>query len=610
MFHADAARSGGFDDPVLGGTSWEFKVNARIGSSPAVVGGFVYFGSRDGTVHAVEATTGTETWTFKTGGDAAPSPAVVRGVVYQTSNDGRIYALDAKTGTKRWDFPTQGGTVWASPAVVGGTLYQAAGDGSVYAVDTATGQERWHYPTAGVAGSSVVVSGGLAYVGSQDGRIFALDAGNGAKHWEQRTGAEGGSPSLAHGILYVGSADGHLYALDAKTGQQVWRSPTDGYAWASPTIVGGTVFVGTGEGMLHAFSAASGVEKWRKSLGANIESLAVANGIVFASSFDGKLTAFEAAGGATKWTFSAARGWMSAPAVACGVVYVNSGGGTLYAVDASTGRVHPGPVAMDPCKIMALDPCDDMVGLAGELLGAGAVPSCCISGTTASQAIAAGTKTLRLAHEGAAAASCVKPLAALAQDTLAQFSVAALTRGGQVVTAVVEETGGANVASIRYFTDEAATIQQELTVLLTPPADKPVPSQYQPVVTLETEDGHRHDGVESVAITLEQGDVPEGMVPVALYWEGQEWKELEVGDHMTSPDGEGAEGADDFRGRVEATGSALVITADHTSSYVLAYKRSVAGAGDASAVKESPSLTALGLLVLVGLFALAMRRRA
>ena len=37
-------------------------------SSPAVVGGFVYIGSDDGHVYALNAATGAKIWTYPTGG--------------------------------------------------------------------------------------------------------------------------------------------------------------------------------------------------------------------------------------------------------------------------------------------------------------------------------------------------------------------------------------------------------------------------------------------------------------------------------------------------------------------------------------------------------------
>ena len=78
-------------------------------SSPAVVNGVVYIGSRDDNLYALNASTGAKLWSFTTGGEVIASPAVANGVVYigsynQNTNDGTMYALDARTGALLWSF--------------------------------------------------------------------------------------------------------------------------------------------------------------------------------------------------------------------------------------------------------------------------------------------------------------------------------------------------------------------------------------------------------------------------------------------------------------------------------------------------------------------------
>ena len=93
--------------------------------------GVVYFGSQDGVVHAVNATTGAGLWSFFLNGDPT-SPAVANGVVYFGSNDDNIYALNASTGAKLWSYNT-GHQVNSSPAVVNGVLYIGSDDHKVHA---------------------------------------------------------------------------------------------------------------------------------------------------------------------------------------------------------------------------------------------------------------------------------------------------------------------------------------------------------------------------------------------------------------------------------------------------------------------------------------------
>ena len=79
MFGGNPARTGQQPGPGPRGQAsplWKFQTGGAVASSPAVFAGVVYAGSQDGTVYAVDATTGTERWHFATGGPVASSPAV------------------------------------------------------------------------------------------------------------------------------------------------------------------------------------------------------------------------------------------------------------------------------------------------------------------------------------------------------------------------------------------------------------------------------------------------------------------------------------------------------------------------------------------------------
>ena len=98
MFHRDLAHTGNAGDNTTlprGTLKWTFNTGGAIHSSPAIVDGVVYFGSRDGNIYALDADTGEKLWEFKTDSWVESSPAVVGGIVYCGSNDAHLYALDA-----------------------------------------------------------------------------------------------------------------------------------------------------------------------------------------------------------------------------------------------------------------------------------------------------------------------------------------------------------------------------------------------------------------------------------------------------------------------------------------------------------------------------------
>ena len=155
-------------------------------------------------IFALDATDGEERWRFAT---FAPvyhsSPAVAGGAVYVGSKDGHVYAVDAATGRERWRFKT-GKAVYASPAVVAGTVYIGSTDGVFYAVDAATGQQRWRAEAGIVRRSSAAVAEGAVYVVGGN-VLLALDAISGNERWRVTTGGAGeGSPVVIDGAVYVG----------------------------------------------------------------------------------------------------------------------------------------------------------------------------------------------------------------------------------------------------------------------------------------------------------------------------------------------------------------------------------------------------------------------
>jgi outer membrane protein assembly factor BamB len=215
-------------DAATGAVRWRFRTEGRVRSSPAVAGGRMYVGSMDGTLYALELTSGRLVWRFDTEGHTLDSgkfgfdrrtiqssPAVVDGKVFVGSRDGHLYAVDAETGRKLWTTDHEMSWVNSSPAVAGGLVFAGSSDNRfVQAVDAQTGKERWRVPTERLVWSSPAVAGDFVYVGDATGTLYALDRITGAERWRYRSGRRiYSSPVLDGGLLYVGNDDGAVYAL-------------------------------------------------------------------------------------------------------------------------------------------------------------------------------------------------------------------------------------------------------------------------------------------------------------------------------------------------------------------------------------------------------------
>ncbi|HSA55155.1 MAG TPA: PQQ-binding-like beta-propeller repeat protein, partial [Gemmatimonadaceae bacterium] len=148
-------------DARSGRTRWRYDTGTRVYSSPAIAGGTVYVGAQDGHVHAIDLATGTRKWRFATEGTqlksgdfgfdrttVQSSPAIAGGLVYVGARDGWHYAIDANTGAERWRVDHKVSWVNTSPAVSDGLVFVGSSDGHfIQAVSATTGVEQWRTPS-------------------------------------------------------------------------------------------------------------------------------------------------------------------------------------------------------------------------------------------------------------------------------------------------------------------------------------------------------------------------------------------------------------------------------------------------------------------------------
>jgi len=234
--------------------AFAFPDAIRARSQPVTGGGALYVGSQNGTVYALEQTTGCIRWTFSTVAEVrtgivlapweAGKPATP--LLYFGDLVGNVYALDAVTGKQVWrdrpdDHPSL--TLTAAPVLYEGRLYvpmsalevTAAADptyacctfrGGVAVYDASSGEKLW-----------------VAYTIDETPKVVGKNAvgtdqiaPSGAPVW--------GTPSIdaKRQLMYVGTGTNYsspandtsdaILALSLKDGSIVWRqqmTPRD--AW-------------------------------------------------------------------------------------------------------------------------------------------------------------------------------------------------------------------------------------------------------------------------------------------------------------------------------------------------------------------------------------------
>ena len=363
MFRGDPQHTGVYNTAGvdrLGGVLWQFRTDGPVRSSPVISGDWLYVGSSDGHVYALNRHSGSMLWSVDVTRPVSSSPAVTRGLVIVGDRAGVFHALEVGNGAQRWRFETGDLIPWewgfegwdvytSSPVIVDSVVLFGAGDGNLYAVELTEGRELWRFATEGRVRSSPAVAANVVYVGSADGRVYAVDLATGDERWRYETegashvSAEFGfdrksiiaSPAISDGTVYVGSRDGFMYALDRATGEFKWRADHSvSWAMSSPAIRQGVLYSGTSDGQfIHALAVGSGEEDWRSdAAGYTWSSPAVAGNTVYIGDGGGYLRALDLSSGDERWSYKAKDGVLSSPVVADGVVYFGSDDGAVYAL--------------------------------------------------------------------------------------------------------------------------------------------------------------------------------------------------------------------------------------------------------------------------------------
>jgi outer membrane protein assembly factor BamB len=270
----------------------------------------------------------------------------------QWSRWGTIHAVDAHTGTERWRVPTRG-VVETPPAVAGDSLVvvtdldSLGADGPdrtrVVCLDQRAGRERWTHDVAASPRGPPVVVDGRVYVTDGEARVHALDVDSGRSLWT-RTVAGGpqsvsGAPAVADGTVYVTvpTQGRGLHALDAADGSYQWRAPEDGPGfYRGPAVVGDAVLA-TSHDQLVALDADAGTVRWSTGLPAlSSPSHPVSDGSRAYVAGTRRVVAVDLADGQVRWRVHREDRYLGRPVVAADALLVDARD-RLFAFDAATG---------------------------------------------------------------------------------------------------------------------------------------------------------------------------------------------------------------------------------------------------------------------------------
>lgn len=123
-------------DRVSGALLWKFETKAPVLSS-AVTGDVngeevLLFGADNGLFYALDSG-GLKLWEFRAGGKIRTEALVHDGRVYFGSEDGSLHALDLESGREVFAVSCAG-SIYGKPVIRGGLLYFGSTDGSIHSV--------------------------------------------------------------------------------------------------------------------------------------------------------------------------------------------------------------------------------------------------------------------------------------------------------------------------------------------------------------------------------------------------------------------------------------------------------------------------------------------
>lgn len=153
-----------------------FNTGAHVPNSPALLDGVAYSASHNGVVVAVTLLDGQEQWRVKAGNAGLfASPSVAGDKVLVAFENGTLVALDRTTGESHWSQSTAGS--FRAGVVTDGSLLLVAGmDGRVRIHRVDSGAPEWSEQVGGAISVSPAVVGRRLVLVTEDGELVVYSA--------------------------------------------------------------------------------------------------------------------------------------------------------------------------------------------------------------------------------------------------------------------------------------------------------------------------------------------------------------------------------------------------------------------------------------------------
>lgn len=310
---------GGLTLPAQAAPTWSRDFGALV-QYPLIADGRAYVvtrnpdGSYGGRLYALDQATGATLWgpIAVSGTYSLVGHAYASGRIFVLNFDGLLRAFDAGNGAALWSTQLPGYWYDSAPTAYGGLVF-ATGNGGFFALDEATGETLWSGSMRGDHSSPAVTSEGVYTM--QVCRVQGFNPVFGTELWTRQGGCSGGGGrniALRDDRLYVryytGPIGNDVWIMDAASGDDLGLLSSR----TIPAVTGTTVFT-LSSSTLAPKKISDGSQPWTFAGDGQLTSApVVVNDTVFVGSGSGKVYAVDAATGAERW-FGTAPDGVDAP---------------------------------------------------------------------------------------------------------------------------------------------------------------------------------------------------------------------------------------------------------------------------------------------------------
>jgi outer membrane protein assembly factor BamB len=202
----------------------QFKIEAPLRCTPTISAGHVMLSGCDSLLHVINAADGKETSTFEIDGPSGSTAAMRGERVYFGTEGGTFFAINVPADgnakpSVAWTYrdPQRGQPIRTAAAVTDAIVVYGSQGKAIYGLDPANGEIKWKLPTRSRIESSPVIAGNRVVAATAAGKLYLIDAATGEVVFENDFGGSfTASPAVANERIIIGNGDGTLYCFGSK----------------------------------------------------------------------------------------------------------------------------------------------------------------------------------------------------------------------------------------------------------------------------------------------------------------------------------------------------------------------------------------------------------